>query len=353
MAENARYRVVQWTTGNVGKASVRAIAANPTLELVGCYAWSPDKAGRDVGELCGIDALGVTATNDVDALLALKPDCVIYNPMWIDVDELVRILSAGVNVVATASFITGHNQGGGRDRILEACRRGGATMFGSGISPGFVNLLAIVSAGICDRVDKVTVSEAADTTFYDSPATERPVGFGQPIDNPDLPAMTAQGTGVFGEAVRMIADALGVELDEVRCDPEYAQTTADLVMDSWTIPAGCVAGVFASWKGIAGGRTLIDVNVRWRKGQTLEPNWTIDDFGWVLQVDGRPTVKNVVTFLPPSDFQGETLADFMELGHIMTAMPVINAVPAVVAADPGIVTYNDLPLIRAQGVVPA
>ncbi|MFF3571605.1 NAD(P)H-dependent amine dehydrogenase family protein [Nocardia jiangxiensis] len=353
MVENARYRVVQWTTGNVGKASVRAIAANPTLELVGCYAWSPDKAGRDVGELCGIDPLGVTATNDVDALLALKPDCVIYNPMWIDVDELVRILSAGVNVVATASFITGHNQGGGRDRIIEACRSGGATMFGSGISPGFVNLLAIVSAGICDRVDKVTVSEAADTTFYDSPATERPVGFGQPIDNPDLPAMTAQGTGVFGEAVRMIADALGVELDEVRCDPEYARTTTDLVMDSWTIPAGCVAGVFASWKGIVGGRTLIDVNVRWRKGQTLEPNWTIDDMGWVLQVDGRPTVKNVVTFLPPPDFQGETLADFMELGHIMTAMPVINAVPAVVAADSGIATYNDLPLIRAHGVVPA
>ncbi|WP_067667158.1 NAD(P)H-dependent amine dehydrogenase family protein [Nocardia miyunensis] len=348
-----KYRVVQWTTGNVGKASVRAVVANPTLELVGCYAWSPDKAGRDVGELCGIDPLGVTATDDVDALLALKPDCVIYNPMWIDVAELVRILSAGVNVVATASFITGHNQGEGRDRILEACRRGGATMFGSGISPGFVNLLAIVSAGICDRVDKVTVSEAADTTFYDSPATERPVGFGQPIDNPDLPAMTAQGTGVFGEAVWMIADALGVELDEVRCDPEYARTTADLVMDSWTIPAGCVAGVFASWKGIAGGRTLIDVNVRWRKGQTLEPNWTIDDMGWVLQVDGRPTVKNVVTFLPPPDFQGETLADFMELGHIMTAMPVINAVPAVVAADPGIATYNDLPLIRAHGVVPA
>ena len=107
------HRVVQWTTGNVGKSSVQAIAANPTLELVGCYAWSPDKVGRDVGELCGIEPLGVTATNDVDALLALKPDCVVYNPMWIDVDELVRILSAGVNVVATAAFITGHNLGAG------------------------------------------------------------------------------------------------------------------------------------------------------------------------------------------------------------------------------------------------
>ncbi|MBO0855212.1 MAG: dihydrodipicolinate reductase, partial [Nocardia sp.] len=220
MTQQDRYRVVQWTTGNVGKSSVQAILTNPTLELVGCYAWSANKAGRDVGELIGIDPVGITATNDVDALLALKPDCVVYNPMWIDVDELVRILSAGVNVVSTASFITGHRQGAGRDRILEACQRGKSTMFGSGISPGFINLLAIVSAGICDRVDKVTVSEAADTTFYDSPDTERPVGFGRPIADPDLPAMAAQGTGVFGEAVRMIADSLGVELDEVRCDAE-------------------------------------------------------------------------------------------------------------------------------------
>src|ERR1700722_19315570 len=110
------HRVVQWTTGNVGKSSVRALATNPNYEIVGCYAWSQDKVGRDIGELCGIEPLGVTATNDIDALFALKPDCVVYNPMWIDVDELVRILSAGVNVVSTAAFITGQSQGPGRDR---------------------------------------------------------------------------------------------------------------------------------------------------------------------------------------------------------------------------------------------
>jgi 2,4-diaminopentanoate dehydrogenase len=351
-APNTRpYRVVQWTTGNVGKSSAQAITANPTLELVGCYAWSPDKVGRDVGELCGIEPIGITATNDVDALLALKPDCVVYNPMWIDVDELVRILSAGVNVVSTAAFITGHNQGPGRDRIAEACQRGGSTMFGSGISPGYINLLAILAASICDRVDKITVNEAADTTFYDSPATEKPVGFGQPIDHPDLAAMTAQGTGVFAEAVRMIGDALGVELDEVRCDAEHAQTTADLDLGSWTIPAGCVAGVYASWKGLVGDKTVVELNVRWRKGQTLEPDWKIDQDGWVIQVDGRPTVKNIVSFLPPADFQAETLQDFMVLGHVMTAMPVINAIPAVVAASPGIATYTDLPLTLPRGVV--
>ena len=117
------YRIVQWTTGNVGKSSVKAIAANPTLELVGCYAWSPEKAGRDVGELCGIEPLNVKASNDIDALLALKPDCVVYNPMFADVDELVRILGAGINVVGTAGFITGHFLGAGRERIARGLPR--------------------------------------------------------------------------------------------------------------------------------------------------------------------------------------------------------------------------------------
>jgi len=348
---NASYRVVQWTTGNVGKSSVAAIAANPLLELVGCYAWSTDKSGKDVGELAGIEPLGITATNDVDALLALKPDVVVYNPMWINVDELVRILEAGINVVATASFITGHNQGEGRDRIADAAARGGATMFGSGISPGYVNQLAIVAAGICDRVDKITVNEAADTTFYDSPETEKPVGFGRPIDDPELPAMTAHGTGVFGEAVRMIGDALGIEFDEVRCDAEYAKTTADLDLGSWTIPAGGVAGVFVSWKGIVSGVTRVELTLRWRKGQTLEPDWQIDQDGWVIEVAGRPTVTMKVGFLPPPDFEATTLEEFMVLGHIMTAMPPINAIPAVVAAAPGIATYTDLPMILPNGVI--
>ena len=106
-------RIVQWTTGNVGRRSIIAAAANPGLEIVGCFAWGADKVGRDVGELCGIEPLGVLATDDVDALLALAPDCVVYNPKWPDVDEMVRILEAGVNIVSTAAFITGHSLGDG------------------------------------------------------------------------------------------------------------------------------------------------------------------------------------------------------------------------------------------------
>src|SRR5688572_20538676 len=129
-------RVVQWTTGNVGRRSVRAVAARPDMELIGCFAWSPEKVGRDVGDLSGIEPLGVTASDDIDGLLALKPDCVVYNPMWSDVSELVRILESGVNVVSTAAFINGRGKPADRERILDACKRGGASMFGTGVSPG-------------------------------------------------------------------------------------------------------------------------------------------------------------------------------------------------------------------------
>jgi hypothetical protein len=348
------YRVVQWTTGNVGKSSVAAIARNPHLELVGCYAWSDDKAGRDVGELCGIEPLGVTATNDVGELLALEPDVVVYNPMWLDVDELVGILEAGVNVVASASFITGRNLGADREKLEKACQKGGSTLFGSGVSPGFAELLAIVAATACDRVDKIVIAESADTTLYDSPDTERPTGFGTAIDDPNLQPMAAKGTAVFAEAVQLVADAIGVELDEITCVPEYAQTTEDLVMASWTIPAGHVAGVAASWQGIAGGRTVVDINVRWKKGQTLEPDWQLDADGWKITIEGRPTVNMQVGFLPPQDMieNAKSIDDFFVLGHIMTAMPPIHAIAAVVAAAPGIATYNDLSLNLPRGVVP-
>src|SRR5262249_3017198 len=270
-------RVVQWTTGNVGKQSALAIARNPALELVGCYAWSPDKVGRDVGQLCGRDSLGVTATSDVDALLALRPDCVVYNPMWPSIGELVRILGAGVNVVTTAAFINGRRLGPDRTRLVDACERGSSSLFGTGINPGFIELLSIVVAGVCDRIDKITISEAAHTMGYDSPATEKAAGFGRPIDDPDLQDLTAEGTAVFGEAVAMVADALGVELDDVVCEAEHAQATEDLDLGSWRIAAGGGAGGAASWQGRVGGRAGGELDGRWEKAPAPAPGRKIGD----------------------------------------------------------------------------
>jgi hypothetical protein len=346
-------RIIQWTTGNVGLPCLRAIAAHPELELVGCYAWSDEKVGRDAGELAGIAPTGVLATNDVEALIALEPDCISYNPKWTNTDELVRFLEAGINVASTAGFITGHSlPGDDRERIERACRQGGASMFGSGVNPGFANLLALVSAGICDRIDRVSVLESADSTGYDSPETELPVGFAQPITNQDLPNMVRSGTAVFQDAVQMMADALHVELDEIVCESDFAVAPEDLDLGYMKIPEGCVAGIEAHWLGRVDGQVVIDLGVRWRKGPRLEPDWELDH-GYRIEIEGRPCVKTKLEMRPPADFEAKRFSDFMQLGMIATGMPAVNAIPAVCAAAPGIRTYADLPLVTGAGLVRA
>src|SRR5262249_5650182 len=135
---------------------------------------------------------------------------------------------------------------------------------------------------------------------------------------------------------------------EITCVAEYAQTTEDLDLGSWTIPAGCVAGIAASWQGRGDGRTIVELNVRWRKGTTLDPDWQIEQ-GHGIEIAGLPTVRTMFHFLPPTDFEAKMFEVFMVLGMIITAMPAINAIRHVVAAPPGIVTYNDLPVPLPRG----
>jgi len=168
--------------------------------------------------------------------------------------------------------------------------------------------------------------ESVDSTGYDSPETELLVGFARPIDDPELQAMTAHGTAVFGDAVRLVADALGLELDEVRCEAEYAQTTEDLDPRFVVDRAGCVAGVAVSWLGISAGRTVVSLDARWRKGNTLEPDWRI---GARLHRGGPgPTLRpHQARDLTPGGFPGHHVQGLHGARHVMTALPAINASP--------------------------
>src|ERR1700736_1743058 len=168
--EQARtIRVVQWTTGVVGKAAVRGIVRNPAMWLVGCYTQTGDKIGKDVGTLCGVKPIGVLATDDIQALLALKPDCVAYMPQFPNVDHMVRILEAGCNVASTAYFING-TAFGTQDltRIEAAAHKGGVSIYGSGINPGLANVLALAATAGCARIGGIAGLESVDATSYAS-----------------------------------------------------------------------------------------------------------------------------------------------------------------------------------------
>jgi 4-hydroxy-tetrahydrodipicolinate reductase len=340
-------RVLQWTTGNVGRRSLRAIARHPALKLVGVFARAPDKAGRDAAELGGLDRpTGVRATSDRDALLALGADACSYNPMWPSVDELCDLLGSGVNVCSTAGFITGRALGDEvLDRLRRAAEAGGATMFGTGINPGFANLFALVSAQICDRVDQIRVLESADASGYESRHTQESVGFAQPFDAPDLLDRTEAGSAVFGDAVALMADALGVELDAITFDADYARATADNDLGFMVIPEGTVAGIDGRWRGKVGDREVIVLNFQWTMGRHVDAPFTLRH-GYFVDIDGEPSVRAQLQVLPPPDWDEP---GYMGLGMIMTAMPAVNAIPAVVAAPPGIATHRTLPLVTARG----
>jgi 2,4-diaminopentanoate dehydrogenase len=335
-------RIVQWTTGLVGRSAVKAVLEHPDLELVGCYAWSDGKAGKDVGELCGIGPIGLAATSDVDALIALRPDCVLYMPLHWEVGHMVRLLESGINVISTANFITGRSYGDEDMRRLDAAaRRGGVSLYGTGVNPGLANVLALVSTGVCRRVDRVSVLESLDATGYASPQTWYENGFAVPPDTPGLKEKVKSRMLVFLDAVEMMAAALGVDLDDVRFDCDFGVATEELDLGYMTIPTRTVCGLKGRWSGMAGGRPVIELGLLWRLGYAMEPDWPTEE-GYVIEVDGVPSVRARYAVDYP-----DALADF----GVTTAGPAVNAIRHVVTAPPGLVTADQLPLVTASGLI--
>jgi hypothetical protein len=345
------YRVIQWTTGNVGRRALRAIAEHRDLELVGVFAHGADKVGRDAGELCGLPRTGVIATDDVEALLALRADCVNYNPLFPDYGVLERFLAAGTNVVTTTAFMTGnHLRPGQQERLRTAALRGGASLFGSGINPGIANLITAALTGMCDRVHSVSMTETADCSGYASPGSWELFGWGKPPGNQIVDPSANPMTGAFYDGMDLIADALGVELDDHSCTTQFAITPRDLDLGWMFFAKGTVAGQRTSFVGSARGRAVIRLSVVWKMCEELEPHWSGPE-GYLIEIEGEPRVRSVVELGQPTVPGLSREPSRMDLIMIATAMPAVNAIPAVCRARPGIVSYADLPLVGAPGAL--
>src|ERR1700712_568877 len=342
-------RVIQWTTGNIGRRSLHAIIGRPDLELVGVYAHGADKVVRDAAELCGWpEPTGVLATNDIDALLATKPDACCYNPLWPSVDELVRLLEAGVNVCSSAAWITGGKQTPeDLARIRKACEQGNSTIFGSGAHPGMTNMVGMVLSGSCEDVVEIRITESVDCSTYESAGTQAAMGSGRDPATPGLAESVRRESEVFAESAAMMADAIGADLDRMTFDVEFTIATGDSDLGFMQIPAGTVGGVFGYHRCWVGERNVVSVGFNWTMGSHVTPPKPLEH-GHVIQVMGTPNMRTVLHCLPPKDW---TEPGFMGLGMIYTAMPVTNAVPAVVAAAPGIVTLKDLPPVAGRAAV--
>jgi 2,4-diaminopentanoate dehydrogenase len=332
-------RVVQWTTGKTGKAAVRAVVEHPRLTLVGCYAWSADKVGHDVGELCGIDPIGVTATDDVDTLLALRPDCVIYTPYRPDTDHLSRILESGCNVVTSMYQLTGRGYGDDAyERIVAAADRGRASLYASGTYPGYVGTVALALTAVSSRIERITMLESVDLRGYENESMYRAMGIDRDPADPEAATLIAAASGSFRDQVAVMAHALALDLDEIRFHAHFAVADVDTDFGFMTVGAGRVAAIRGTIAGWAGGRPRIECRSVWKLGERTTPDWPIEH-GYMIEIEGTPAFRARIE-------PGEQWS-----GSISTALPLVNAIPAVCAAPPGIVNYGELPLIRAAYAV--
>jgi hypothetical protein len=341
-------RIVQWTTGKVAREAVKAIVERPDLELVGAYAFSKEKVGQDVGDLTELGrTLGVVATDDIDDIIALQPDCVVYMPLHPDVDHLTRLLRGGVNVVSTAGFITGRAYGlETRAALQQAALAGNASLFGSGINPGFAEYIATVASGPCREVNYVRVTESFNIGLWAADANQDELGWGRPADDPGHAEDIEKATAVFGDAVESIAAHLGLALDDIRCEVQFAHAASDADVPGRAVKHGTVAGIDVRWIGSEAGIDLVEAQVRWTVAGDLDPAWDIA-MAYLIEVRGTPQINLRVDVLP-ADISTFTLEDASAMGSMITAMPVVNAIPAVVAAPPGIVTYADLPPVTSR-----
>ncbi|MGI9577650.1 MAG: NAD(P)H-dependent amine dehydrogenase family protein [Microthrixaceae bacterium] len=342
------YRVIQWATGTVGVHAVPAIHHHPDLELAGLWVHSDDKAGRDAGELCGVEPIGVIATQDSEALLALDADCVSYmahsdvRPGEV-VDDLCHMLATGKNVVNT-SFVALLNprQAGFQDQLEAACQEGNTSFYTSGIDPGFGNVgLAVHAMSLCREVERVRMMEIVNYATWDNPPTLFGImGFGQTEASQSILLSPGSTALAWGPVIATVAEALGVELDEITETHEVIRADTDIEIASGTIREGTISGMRFEIRGMIDGEPRIVVEHVTRMRDHDAPEWPSGS-GYRILVEGEPELK---VELELSSRQG----DHNHAGCLATAMHVLNAVPHVVDAPPGVLTQLDLPVYSAR-----
>ncbi|WP_292991283.1 dihydrodipicolinate reductase [Mycobacterium sp.] len=353
-------RVVVWGTGFVGKMVIAEIVKHPEFDLVGVGVSSPQKVGHDVGDICGLPGpIGVTATDDVDALIALKPDALVhYGPTAAHADAnialMTRFLRAGIDVCSTAMtpwvWPTMHlNPPNWIQPITEACELGESSCFTTGIDPGFANdLFPMTLMGLCSEVRTVRASELLDYTNYEGDY-EVEMGIGR---EPEFrPMLENQEVLIFawGGTVPMIAHAAGIMLDEITTTWDKWVTPDERKTAKGVIPAGHVAAVRFTINGVYQGQTRIQLEHVNRIGLDAAPDWpagTKDDV-YRVDIDGTPSISQETAFR----FTDGSGRDAAAAGCLATGLRALNAVPAVNDLPPGWVTALDLPLIPGVGTI--
>ncbi|SKB05332.1 NAD(P)H-dependent amine dehydrogenase family protein [Aeromicrobium choanae] len=334
------HRVVQWATGAMGTAILRTMLDHPGIEVVGTYVYGERKAGRDVGDLARRDATGVLATSDVDEILALDADVVVHagriGPYGAHDDEIVALLESGKNVLSINGYTDPFVHPGERlDRLRAAAERGGVTLMGVGLNPGFIGeQVAVLATGVCASVDHIEVVEMADARLVQDPDyLFGSLGFGAPLDahDPNDPSWGPVGAlnGMYEEVLGAMAHHLGMTVDEVVSDHVCHPAGSDLEVSAGVIREGTVGHTNWRWHAMVGGRRRLTMSIHWfvETAHLPEPEPPL----WRVNITGHPGVRIAMELEKHPDDRSRMGAE-----QYAVAGQVINAVPHVVAAPPGL-----------------
>ena len=343
-----KLRVVQWSTGGCGSIAVRTLHDRKDIDLVGVWVHNPNKVGRDAGELSGVAPIGLTTTNDIEALMALAPDCVSYTASGESrpkecIKDYCRLLAAGINVVTTSVPGLVHPPGFDASHVAAieaACKKGGATLYASGIEPGFAGDHLVLSlTSLSHRINSIRTQEIFGYEDYPVRFTIFEVfGFGKPPEHRCLMEIPGVQASAWAPPVQMVADHLGAELDEIRETYEKRTTDRQLTVAAGTIEPGTVAAVRFETIGVVNGRDAIVIEHINRLAPDIAPDWPTAprDGTYRLLVDGDPSFQCELTLGNNADYSAQ--------GMVATTMRIVNAIPSVCSSAPGIVTATDLPL---------
>ena len=342
--EANRLRVAQWATGNVGMRAMREVIRHPALELVGALTYDPAKEGVDAGTLCGEDPIGVTMTTKRETIHALGADCVIYMPSILEIDDLVAFAEAGTNIVSVCMEIYDGALGlpdADCARLEQACARSGASVYGTGSSPGFISdILPSALLSVQRRVDSYEIQEFGNMGQRNSPyMLFEQIGFGKPMDPAAYPKprLTSAPT-----AFASIARAAGWEIERWTTQTEFAAALHRTEVLAGSIEAGTVGARRLVITGHAGGKEVIRFLQYMYLTKDLDPAWDMADTGWRVRVRGDASLDVDLVF--PVTFE-----ELFEYTPGLTANPAVNAVPFVCAARPGLLRTSDLPPLAPAG----
>lgn len=348
MSRNQPIRVAHWGTGATGSYALRGILADPALELVGLHVTNPEKVGRDAGELVGVDAVGLAATSDADALRDLAPDCLYYagNGAGRELEaaqDMARFLERGIDV-ATISLISMVYPPAGppevRETLEKACAAGKSSFFSGGSSPGVMSADAVLPLLSCaGRIDCVRIQEFVDNSGYAVPEAMRvSAGMGQ---QPGYVPPRVTGGVVeawWAPLGRHVADRLGVTLDSIDLEWETATTDRDIETAYGVVEAGTIAGLHWQLVGRVGGEERIVVEHFMRAAPEIGPDWEPPRNGVVCKIVGDPELA----------LEASSKGIAGSLG--VTAMHAVNAILGLVASSPGLKGPGDLPHYATRNI---